>query len=188
MKLSNIYKYFEVQCFYDGLNIKKTEFKKYLKEVLDLNKLKKADEKELANVYLGMFPIFFDKYKANINKCYKQVGVVTQNAKYCDGKYLLFLKFIFSSGEFAFYQAIEVKDDTIVLDESGNTYDSKNPNMKKIQERFGVDYEGAKQLILRCFITFVKDKTPMFWQHYDKVIHDNINNRLEEKENETFKE
>ena len=70
MKLAEIYKYFEVQCFYDGLNIKKTEFKKYLKEVLDLNKLKKADEKELANVYLGMFPIFFDKYKANINKCY----------------------------------------------------------------------------------------------------------------------
>ena len=98
------------------------------------------------------------------------------------------MKFIFSSGEFAFYQAIEVKDDTIALDESRNTYDSKNPNMKKIQERFGVDYEGAKQLILRCFITFVKDKTPMFWEQYDKVIHGNINNRLEEKEDETSKE
>ena len=188
MKLSNIYKYFEVQCFYDGLNIKKTEFKKYLKEVLDLNKLKKADENELAKVYLSMFPIFFDKYKANINKCYKQVGVVTQDPRYRNGQYLLFLKFIFSSGEFAFYQAIEVKDDTIALDESGNTYDPKNPNVKKIQERFGVDYEGAKQLILRCFITFVKDKTPMFWKHYDKVIEENINNRLEEKENETSKE
>ena len=175
MKLAEIYKYFEVQCFYDGLNIKKTEFKKYLKEVLDLNKLKKADEKELVNVYLGMFPIFFDKYNANINKSYKQVGVVTQDPRYRNGQYLLFLKFIFSSGEFAFYQAIEVKDDTIALDESRNTYDSKNPNMKKIQERFGVDYEGAKQLILRCFITFVKDKTPMFWKHYDKVIEENIN-------------
>lgn len=188
MKLSNIYKYFEVQCFYDGLNIKKTEFKKFLRETLDLDKLKKADENELAKVYLSMFPIFFDKYKANINKCYKQVGVVTQNAEYCDGQYLLFLKFIFSSGEFAFYQGIEIKGDTIVLDESKNTYDPENPNVMKIQERFGVDYEGAKQLILRCFITFVKDKTPMFWKHYDKVIHDNINNRLEEKENETSKE
>ena len=67
MKLSNIYKYFEVQCFYDGLNIKKTEFKKFLRETLDLDKLKKADEKELAKVYLSMFPIFFDKNKANIN-------------------------------------------------------------------------------------------------------------------------
>ena len=56
MKLSNIYKYFEVQCFYDGLNIKKTEFKKFLRETLDLDKLKKADENELAKVYLSMFP------------------------------------------------------------------------------------------------------------------------------------
>ena len=188
MKLSNIYKYFEVQCFYDGLNIKKTEFKKFLRETLDLDKLKKADEKELAKVYLSMFPIFFDKYKANINKCYKQVGVVTQDPRYKNGQYLLFLKFIFSSGEFAFYQSIEIKGDTIVLDENGNNFDEQSKDIKKIQERFNVDYEGAKQLILRCFITFVKDKTPMFWQHYDKVIEENINNRLEEKENETSKE